>query len=529
MALKVGSVINKKYEVLKVINTGGMSTVYIALDTVLNKNWAIKEIIKKESNKNKIEYKSLLTEINIMMGLDHVYLPRIVDMIEDDSRILVVMDYIEGKTLEDVVNAEERGLPQEKVIKWGKQLAVVLGYLHSREIPIIYRDMKPSNVMLQPNGNIKLFDFGASRKFKDESSWKTVQLGTKGYAAPERHGKNTPFDARSDIYELGMTLYHLITGHDPSKTPEQVKPVTQWNPSINKGIEKIINKMTELDPNDRYQSTAELLYDLDHYTELDSKYITKLTNKLRVVASLGLATVVFFTFSVVGFHANSVSIENKFEEKLEQADSAEDPAYAVEATAIKKDSLKPYELMVYLFKQDNSFSIVEEVQLLGTLNTNTKEIQSLEGYGDLAFRIGELYAYYSEDLDDATGKATKWFEVAKQNGTKYSSTINLYNQIAEEKKSISNDKKGYGNYVTLSLNLLETNKLDTKIELETIKSIVSTLEKSKKAVTNEGVSNGELKDAKGLLNKRLAYLSAPTEEMKKEVKSLKQRVKELNI
>ncbi|MDE9537468.1 hypothetical protein KKI91_23120, partial [Xenorhabdus bovienii] len=88
-------------------------------------------------------------------------------------------------------------------------------------------------------------------------------LGTKGYAAPEQYGTNPTFDERSDIYALGMTLYHLVTGHSPVKTPEEIKPITQWNPNLSQGFEKIILKMTANNPSHRYQNTAELLYDLD--------------------------------------------------------------------------------------------------------------------------------------------------------------------------------------------------------------------------------------------------------------------------
>ena len=124
------------------------------------------------------------------------------------------MDYIEGNPLSNAL--EEYGAqPQDMVIAWAKQLCDVLGYLHAQSPPIIYRDMKPSNVMLKPDGNITLIDFGTAREFKEKNLADTVCLGTIGYAAPEQFGGMGQTDARTDIYCLGATLYHLVTGQNP--------------------------------------------------------------------------------------------------------------------------------------------------------------------------------------------------------------------------------------------------------------------------------------------------------------------------
>ena len=123
----------------------------------------------------------------MMKKLDYPSLPRIVDIIEKENVIYVVMDYIEGETLSSVLS-KEGAQPQEVVIEWAKELCRVLDYLHTQNPPIIYRDMKPANIMLQPNGNIKLIDFGIAREYKEQNLADTVSLGTKGYAAPEQFG-----------------------------------------------------------------------------------------------------------------------------------------------------------------------------------------------------------------------------------------------------------------------------------------------------------------------------------------------------
>ena len=165
---EIGTVIDGKYEVLREIGRGGMSVVYLAMDTHLNKQWAVKEIRKQGSGKNdEIVVNSLLAEANMMKRLDHPALPRIVDIIDNGVTIYVVMDYIEGESLDKILD-EYGSQPEEKVIEWAMQIADALSYLHAQKPPIIYRDMKPANVMLKPEGNIKIIDFGIARVFKEQ-------------------------------------------------------------------------------------------------------------------------------------------------------------------------------------------------------------------------------------------------------------------------------------------------------------------------------------------------------------------------
>lgn len=209
----VGTVIEGKYEILKEIGRGGMSVVYLANDTHLNRNWAVKEVRKKGNGKNdEIVVNSLLAEANMVKRLDHPALPRIVDIIDNGSTIYIVMDFIEGESLDKILN-EYGAQPEDKVIEWAMQICDVLSYLHSQKPPIIYRDMKPANLMLKPNGNISIIDFGIAREYKEQNLADTTVLGTKGYAPPEQYSGQT--DPRSDIFALGMTMHHLLTGIDP--------------------------------------------------------------------------------------------------------------------------------------------------------------------------------------------------------------------------------------------------------------------------------------------------------------------------
>ncbi|MGN0593621.1 MAG: serine/threonine-protein kinase, partial [Hominimerdicola sp.] len=216
--IQIGTVLDGKYEILKKIGQGGMSVVYLAMDIKINKSWAIKQVKKTSVDKNsQIVYQSFISEANLMKKLDHPSLPRIVDIIDDGETISVVMDYIEGEPLNKIIKSSG---PQseEQVIAWAKQLCDVLGYLHNQNPPIIYRDMKPANIMLKPDGNIKLIDFGIAREFKVENSNDTIPLGTHGFAPPEQTLGKCQTDARTDIYSLGVTLFNLLTGCDPRTT-----------------------------------------------------------------------------------------------------------------------------------------------------------------------------------------------------------------------------------------------------------------------------------------------------------------------
>lgn len=247
----IGTVIDGKYELLKLIGKGGMSRVYLAMDRRLNKQWAVKEITKSgRAKNNEIMVQSLIAEANLMKKLDHPTLPRIVDIIDTGNTIYVIMDYIEGEPLSEEL--ERNGAqPQELVIYWAKQLCEALDYLHTRTPPIIYRDMKPANVMLRPDGTVKLIDFGIAREYKEDKTADTVSLGTKGYAAPEQFGGKGQTDVRTDVYCLGVTLYHLVTGKNPCEPPYEIYPIRNWNPELSGGLENIIKKCTQLNPDDK--------------------------------------------------------------------------------------------------------------------------------------------------------------------------------------------------------------------------------------------------------------------------------------
>lgn len=263
--LETGELLNGRYRILRKVGQGGMSVVYLAEDRTDGRQWAVKEVRREGVQDFRVVEQGLITETNMLKRLDHPNLPHIVDVIENEDRFLIIMDYIEGISLKDKLGGEGV-FPQEDVIRWGRQLCGVLGYLHSQTPPVIYRDLKPANIMLKADGDIVLIDFGTAREYKTGNQEDTINIGTVGYAAPEQYGGKGQSDARTDIYCLGVTLYQLVTGKNPCEPPYLVMPIRQWNPELSERLEQIILKCTEFEPEDRYQSCEEV------YRALESVY-----------------------------------------------------------------------------------------------------------------------------------------------------------------------------------------------------------------------------------------------------------------
>jgi len=397
---QIGTVIDGKYEVLREIGRGGMSVVYLAMDTHLNKQWAVKEIRKKGSGKNdEIVVNSLLAEANMMKRLDHPALPRIVDIIDNGITIYVVMDYIEGESLDKILN-EYGAQPEEKVIDWAMQIADALSYLHGQKPSIIYRDMKPANVMLKPEGNIKIIDFGIAREYKEQNLADTTVLGTKGYAPPEQYSGQT--DPRSDIFALGMTMHHLLTGVDP-RNGEPYAPVRQWNPELSEGIEIIIDRCVQPASENRYQNCADLIYDLEHPELITKDFKRKQKRKLwSFIISAILAVVMLIT----GFVCSNLStlVNNNTYDSLitVMASTSLEEKVASYKQAI---SIYPYDTRAYMklleaYENEGKFSKSENDQFLALYNANKDGFDNTTvEVAELNYKIGMMYFNYYTNED----------------------------------------------------------------------------------------------------------------------------------
>ena len=419
--LKVGDLIDGKYKILNEIGRGGMSTVYLAINEKANKPWAVKEVRKNGISNRELVKQSLMVEINLLKKLKHKGLPSIVDIIDQQDNYLIVMDYIEGITLENIMQ-EEGVQPQEKVVDWAIQLCDVLQYLHTRKPAIIYRDMKPSNIMLRSDGSVVLIDFGTAREFKERHVEDTTCLGTQGYAAPEQFGGMGQTDERTDIYSLGATMYRLVTGHNPSEPPYEMYPITHWNPRLSTGLEGIIAKCTSKDPKSRYQSVQEVRYALEHYRDLDLDSIRRYRRNLRILLAAGGMTVMLFGASGVSYAAADHMQKDEYAYNLEagRRSSNKQDSIAFYQKAIQTDCAgeEAYDQLLTLFTQDGVLDEQEEKVLLQLAISVDKyleryKMQNPDGYAGLCYRIGSSYWYYYEHEEKKQAGAVAWFESAK--------------------------------------------------------------------------------------------------------------------
>ena len=394
MALERGAVIDGKYEILKQIGKGGMSVVYLAMDLRLNKQWAVKVIQRKGIGKNnEVVLNKVPDDTELMKRLDHPAIPRIVDIIDrpEDPQIYIVMDYVEGESLDKILD-EYGAQSQDLVIDWAKQICDTLGYLHSQKPPIIYRDMKPANIMLKPEGNLKIIDFGISREYKEQNLADTTVLGTKGYAPPEQFGSRQT-DARSDIYALGMTMHHLVTGVDPRKN--DYVPIKQWNPSLMDGLEIIIDKCVQMAPEDRYQNCNELMYDLEHVELLGMEYKKKQKKKLlSFVISFALAIVMAFA-GIIGMvvkHQTDSNTYDKYVNENGYIDSAVDENSIAETCfkAIELDGTKTKAYEKYIEKSTDA----------GKLLTYTFNETDKDGTKSGTYDINRYAKYFADNLEE---------------------------------------------------------------------------------------------------------------------------------
>ncbi|MBQ3524407.1 MAG: serine/threonine protein kinase [Clostridia bacterium] len=482
--LEIGSLVDGKYKILNKVGQGGMSAVYLAMNEKANKQWAVKEVRKDGVKDFEIVKQGLVAEIEILKKLSHPYLPSIVDVIDTDDSFIIIMDYIQGNSLN--IALEEYGAqPQEYVINWAKQLCDVLGYLHTRTPAIIYRDMKPANIMLKPDGNITLIDFGTAREFKEKNLADTTCLGTVGYAAPEQFGGMGQTDARTDIYCLGATLYHLVTGKNPCEPPYEIKPIREINPSLSSGLERIILKCTQRDPNDRYQSAAELMYALEHYEEIDDKYRKKQKQKLSIFITSCVLTVACVIISLWGFLSAEKKKSENYDVILGNVEVASDYYEAITTDPTRVEAYLGSEdfdgVIEFLIKdgelnsEDNSILVKLKGGLDKTDNRGysttinvLEELKSanLENYQRVCYEIGEAYLfYYNIGVEkDKYATAASWFQYARD---KYP-VASMYCDISDCLTNISKFSKAeqYANLYQEYQNLWEkVKKLQTNSDL----------------------------------------------------------------
>lgn len=504
------SVLKGRYEILKLISNKGMANVYLVLDKSLRKQWCLKEILLTEAGKNKIELRSLVREANIMKGLSHPAIPRIVTMESEGDSLFIVMDFVDGVSLQAVLDQKKR-LSEQETVTWSQQIASVLGYLHSLPQPVIYRDMKPANVMIQSDGHIRLLDFGISEIISPENPVIKEAVGTKGYAPPEQTRVGVPYDLRSDIYSLGLTMYYMLTGVNPAVYPTRTRSIREVDESLSKGLDYIIRKCTEPDPNYRYQSIEELMYDLQNYKKLDGTYKKRLRKKLHTIVWCFVLAAGMFLGSFVPQFVNTSETNSAYNETIETAEYSGKLDDYIRAISYKPDDSYAYLSAIDTIKTDGVFSSDEEQALMSVINANLNSIKDKDWYPEVANALGKLYWFYYDGTESGSVLSLKWFEDVKNLAPEIDEG-RLYYQLASFEKNIAksieeaNDTGMYKEYWDNLLDIQDT-PLTQVMELDLYKTILSFIDTYSYRLKTDGVAQEDILEE---IDKIKLYLDSTT-------------------
>jgi len=310
MFLETGTVLNNIYRVLRLLGKGAMGNVYLVERIEDDRKFVVKELIfSQESPVDPSTAKEIFfREAEFMVKFDHHGLPKMYGIFSQNGREYLTMDYIEGKTLEEIINSLKEPLTEKQAITLTVKIADIMDYLHNAfHAPVVYRDLKPSNIIITPEGEPKLVDFGIARYYNPDKYTDTFKYGSPGYAAPEQYkgrGQSTPL---SDIYGLGVILYQMLTKHDPTLKLFHFPPLKSLNPSVSNELRCIVRRSMELDPLKRYISMKEFKEQLERYAgfyQKDRKEegIKKPNNFARTGILLAILTI--FSPYIVGIILN---------------------------------------------------------------------------------------------------------------------------------------------------------------------------------------------------------------------------------
>jgi len=261
MSLEEGSIFNEIYKILKTLGKGTIGDTYLLERIEDNKKFVLKELnFSEESGSTENAARDIFfRQSDFMKKCNHPGLPQTYEGIfNKNGQDYIIMDYVEGKNLEEIINSSPSPLSPDEAVKWTIKLSEILGYLHtSFHTTIIHRNVKPSNIIITPEGSVKLVDFGVVRYYKPDKETDTFRFGVPGYAAPEQYkggGQSTP---QSDIYSLGVILFQMLTKYDPTERPFKFPNMESLNSSLSSGLKEVVTKAIDLDSKKRYRDMQE--------------------------------------------------------------------------------------------------------------------------------------------------------------------------------------------------------------------------------------------------------------------------------
>lgn len=456
-----------------------MSKVYLAYDRKRKIYVAIKETEKTVDSKGFLRMQSLEKEASILKNLNHKCIPKFYSYLKENGKIYLIMEYVKGDNLEDLINAKGP-IDEEKALEIMIDLCKVIRYLHKQNPPVIFRDIKPANIILKPDGKISLIDFGAAITFSVNSTYDTISLGTKDYAAPEQYSNLRQTDERTDIFNLGATFYHLYYGVPPQKYPINFRKNKKT--ILSDKINAIIMKCTQENSDDRFQNCDELLNALRLLKKVENK-----GNKKTLISFIILS------FLLAGFILLIPSI--RYKQLISQGDTEYQTDLKIEyyerAARIKKNDSRAYLSILKVCISDGIFDSNEERYYREILDKYHPLFQRKKHYfinkndkARLLKETGKAYWFYDEngDLSNGISESSWWFEEAlKYSDKEQSQVINAYLKISElfEVNALKNeipDEATSRQYLNLIEKDNEKNVLEGAVDLykkiEEIKRVI---------------------------------------------------------
>lgn len=474
--LKRGIILNHTYEIIGEIGSGGGGVVFLARHVRLQADVVVKRI--KDEVRGKLKSRQ---EADILKKLKHPYLPKVYDFIETEEAVYTVMDYISGKSLDEVMREDGR-CNQKDVLKWAEQLGEAVAYLHAQKPPIIHSDIKPANIMLTKDGNICLIDFNISlaidsdnyaavgisarysppEQYRDEASYMHM---TQNYArnlqpsgkyddrtellVKNRNGNLRPtvlqkssdrdtrtqvlqyfgkgIDTRSDVYSLGATLYHLLAGQPPAAEFDRILPLWELNASVSEGLVVIIEKMMDVVPERRYQDGGELLAAVKNCFMLDQRFknMRRRENGLLIGASACLVAGVLLIMG--GLRTMRVEKSNAYYSCVQEAEVAVQAGnfrgaekLLEEAENLHPEKVEAYAGWMYLLysRADYEGAVEYGARALTSGRFVANTSDSQKALGDIYFLMANSYLELA-DYKNARGAMEQALDYHENNGTYY--------------------------------------------------------------------------------------------------------------
>lgn len=441
----IGDIIGGRYKILEEIGRGGMSIVYLAMDTELKSNWVLKEIRR---SKNESKYEKALREARLMSEFKCRGIPLIVNILEYDNSQLayIVMEYIPGKSLQDIMKARKSALPMEFVVHAAIAISDILHYLHTSDPPVVHRDIKPANIIyVEKDKTFWLLDFGEAKLLSSDTLRDEKATGTPEFMAPEQHserqGGRQSSNQLSDIFSLGASMFYMVTGQisTRSKINNQYYSILDIDNKASPTLNKIVEKCMMIVPEARYENVLELKNALIDCTEEAIKGRKAAIKNIRRCAFV-LTSSVLMLVGGIGFKIAATAQDNRSYENLIHSASSQSGDInkkiddALAAIELKPEEIEPYAVLRELYESDGQFTIDEEAKFQAVITPNKSSLQKSSDYSVFAYQVGTMYLIYYTEPSESYIKAIDWFSDVKNN---YQDAADVYLSIGQFDRDIT--------------------------------------------------------------------------------------------